>query len=76
MVYEARGDNKQAADYYRKVIDFVRDRPDQYEPGFEDTFHRLIQKIRPRPGGVTPYPSPHRSTYARGRTPLTCYLSR
>lgn len=45
MVYEARGDNKQAADYYRKVIDFVRAHPDQYESGFEDTFHRLIQKL-------------------------------
>jgi tetratricopeptide (TPR) repeat protein len=47
MVAEARGDNKQAADYYRKVIDFVRSHPDQYEPGFEDTFHRLIQKLDP-----------------------------
>jgi hypothetical protein len=45
MFAEARGDNKLAADYYRKVIDFVR--PDQYEPGFEDTFHRLIQKLDP-----------------------------
>ena len=27
MVYEARGDTKQAADYYRKVIDFVRAHP-------------------------------------------------
>lgn len=49
MVYEARGENKQAADYYRQVIDFVRARPDQYEPGFEDTFHRLIQKLDPAP---------------------------
>jgi tetratricopeptide (TPR) repeat protein len=45
MVYEARGDKKQAADYYRQVIDFVQSRPDQYEPGFEATFHRLIQKL-------------------------------
>jgi hypothetical protein len=49
MVYKARGDNKRAADYYREVIDFVRDRPDQYEPGFEDTFHRQIQKLDPVP---------------------------
>jgi hypothetical protein len=49
MVAEARGDNKLAAEYYRKVIDFVRARPDQYEPGFEDTFHRLIQKLDPAP---------------------------
>src|ERR1700687_1601100 len=49
MVYEARGDNKHAADYYRKVIAFVRARPDQYETAFEDTFHRLIQKLDPAP---------------------------
>jgi len=49
MVAEARGDNKLAADYYRKVIDFVRAHPDLYEPGFEDTFHRLIQKLDPAP---------------------------
>ncbi len=49
MVYEARGDNKQAAQCYRQVIDFVRARPDQYEAGFEDTFHRLIQKLDPAP---------------------------
>ncbi len=47
MVYEARGDKKQAADYYRQVIDFVQSRPDQYEPGFEATFERLIQKLDP-----------------------------
>jgi tetratricopeptide (TPR) repeat protein len=47
MVYEARGDHKQAADNYRQVIDFVQSRPDQYEPGFEATFQRLIQKLDP-----------------------------
>jgi TolA-binding protein len=47
MVYEARGDNKQAAHYYRQVIDFVRARPDQYEPAFETTFQRLVQKLDP-----------------------------
>jgi tetratricopeptide (TPR) repeat protein len=45
MVAEARGDNKLAVDNYRKVIDFVRAHPDQYEQGFADTFHRLIQKL-------------------------------
>jgi len=49
MVYEARGDNKQAAQYYRQVIDFVRAHPDQYEPEFETTFHRLVQKLDPAP---------------------------
>jgi hypothetical protein len=39
--------NKQAADYYREVIDFVQSRPDQYGPGFETAFQRLIQKLDP-----------------------------
>jgi hypothetical protein len=47
MVYEARSDKKQAADYYRKVIDFVRAHPDQYEPEFETTFHKLVQTLDP-----------------------------
>jgi tetratricopeptide (TPR) repeat protein len=47
MVYEARGDHKRAANCYRQVIDFVRARPDQYEPNFESTFHRLIEKLDP-----------------------------
>jgi hypothetical protein len=47
MVYEARGEPKQAADCYRKVIEFVTARPDQYESGFEDTFHQLVQKLDP-----------------------------
>jgi hypothetical protein len=51
MVAEARGDNKLAADYYRKVIDFVRTHPDQYEPGFADNFHRLVKKLDPAPAG-------------------------
>lgn len=47
MVYEARGQNKQAADYYRQVIEFVRAHPDQYEPQFETTFHSLVAKLDP-----------------------------
>lgn len=47
MVYEARGQNKEAADCYRKVIEFVRDHPDQYDPEFADTFHRLVAKLDP-----------------------------
>jgi TolA-binding protein len=47
MVYEARGDKKQAAHYYRQVIDFVRAHPNQYEPAFETTFHKLINELDP-----------------------------
>src|SRR6204780_420823 len=35
MVYEARGDQRQAADYYRKVIDVIRNHPENYDPAFE-----------------------------------------
>jgi hypothetical protein len=45
----ARGDHKRAAECYRQVIDFIRAHPDQYEPDFEDTFHRLIAKLEPTP---------------------------
>ncbi len=47
MVYEARGDHKQAADCYRQVIEFVRARPEQYDPQFATTFHTLIAKLDP-----------------------------
>lgn len=49
MVYEARGDNKAAADCYRKVIEFVRAHPEQYDPGFTTTFEQLIAELDPPP---------------------------
>jgi hypothetical protein len=53
MVYEARGDNRRAAECYRKVIAFVRDHPEIYEPGFDDTFQRLVDRLDPTPGSPT-----------------------
>jgi tetratricopeptide (TPR) repeat protein len=47
MVYEARGENKQAADCYRQVIEFVHARPQQYDPQFATTFHNLVAKLDP-----------------------------
>lgn len=47
MVYEARGQNKQAADCYRQVIEFVRARPQQYDPEFASTFHKLVATLDP-----------------------------
>lgn len=47
MVHEARGDSRQAADCYRKVIAFIRDHPDDYEPGFEEVFVRLVDRLDP-----------------------------
>jgi tetratricopeptide (TPR) repeat protein len=51
MVYEARGQNKQAADYYRQVIEFARARPEQYDPEFATAFHELVVKLDPPTAG-------------------------
>ena len=47
MVHEARGENRQAADCYRKVIEFIRKHPDDYDPGFEDMFTKLVNRLDP-----------------------------
>jgi tetratricopeptide (TPR) repeat protein len=47
MIYEARGEKKQAADCYRKVIEFVKAHPDQYEPTFTVTFEQMIDELDP-----------------------------
>jgi tetratricopeptide (TPR) repeat protein len=47
MVYEARGDNQTAADCYRKVIDFIRAHPDDYDEGFDEVFVKLVEKLDP-----------------------------
>jgi tetratricopeptide (TPR) repeat protein len=50
MVLEARGENRQAADCYRKVIAFIRQHPDDYDDAFEDAFVKLVAKLDPPPG--------------------------
>ena len=48
MVYEARGDNKQAAQYYRQALEFIRQRPEHYDDSrLEAVFLRLIAKLDP-----------------------------
>ena len=47
MVHEARGEHGQAADCYRKVIAFIREHPDDYDPGFEDAFVSLVDRLDP-----------------------------
>jgi hypothetical protein len=47
MVYEARGENRQAAECYRKVIAFIREHPDDYDPNFEDVFVKLVDRLDP-----------------------------
>lgn len=49
MVYQARGQHREAAQCYRQVIEFVRNHPDDYELGFETTFQKLIDKLDPPP---------------------------
>jgi uncharacterized protein YchJ len=45
MVYEARGDRSQAAQYYRSAGDFVHDRPDQYDQAMERYFRRKVTEL-------------------------------
>jgi tetratricopeptide (TPR) repeat protein len=45
MVCEARGDHRQAAGYYRRAITVIRDHPDNYDPGFEDVFQKLVDRL-------------------------------
>ena len=49
MVCEARGDHRQAADYYRKAINVIRNHPDKYDPGFEAVFQKLVDRLEPKP---------------------------
>ena len=49
MVHEARGNNKLAADYYRKALGFIRDHSDLYSPEMEQVFVKLIERLDPQP---------------------------
>lgn len=50
MVCEARGDRKQAAIHYRKVIDIARQYPDALGPDFADNFKNLVDRLDPPTG--------------------------
>jgi hypothetical protein len=58
MVCEARGDRRQAADYYRKAINVIRNRPDNYDPAFEGVFQNLIDRLEPAENMGAPPPNP------------------
>jgi len=47
MMYEAKGENKTAADCYRKAVQIIRERPQQYDPEFANAFLELIDKLDP-----------------------------
>lgn len=48
MVYEARGQFREAADCYGKVIEFARANPEDYDAEFADRFLELIAKLEVR----------------------------
>lgn len=45
MVHEARGQFREAADCYRKLIEFTRANPEDYDAGFVNSFLELIAKL-------------------------------
>jgi tetratricopeptide (TPR) repeat protein len=47
MVHEKRGENRQAADCYRKVIAFLEHSHDDSDPGFKDEFVARVAKLDP-----------------------------
>ena len=44
-LYQVKGDYRQAADCYRRVIEFARREPHLYDPDFVDHFQDLIDRI-------------------------------
>jgi ureidoglycolate hydrolase len=48
MVHEARGQFREAADCYGKVIEFARANAENYDTGFVDRFLELIVKCQAR----------------------------
>ena len=53
MMYEAKGDNKAAADCYRKALAIIRERPQQHDPVFAQVFVDLVAKLDPPATGPT-----------------------
>jgi tetratricopeptide (TPR) repeat protein len=49
MVCEARGDKKQAAAYYRKVVAFAREHAENYDPRLAVNFQAMADELDPPP---------------------------
>jgi tetratricopeptide (TPR) repeat protein len=57
MVCEARGNNQQAIDYYRKVIATAREEPSLYEHDFAEYYEKIIRRLdRASMGALPPNP--------------------
>ena len=67
MVHEVRGDNRQAADCYRKVIEFIRQHPDNYDAAIVEQFAKLVERLDPP--AATERPNRSRSTRATAMPP-------
>ena len=50
MLYEARGQRREAANCYRSVIDFIRANPEDYDPAMNAHFLRRIAELDPPAG--------------------------
>ena len=49
MVYETRGDRKQAAEYYRKTLDLMRENADSYDPEAIDWMRQKAESMEQNP---------------------------
>jgi tetratricopeptide (TPR) repeat protein len=47
MVYQARGQNREAAECYRRVVDFMRAHPADFDPELQTLFLERIAKLDP-----------------------------
>ncbi len=47
MICEARGDHRQAADYYRKAIGVIRNYPHDEDRELEAVFQKLVDRLEP-----------------------------
>ena len=47
MVHEKRGENREAADCYRKLIDFIRQHPDDFDTEIVDNYAARVAKLDP-----------------------------
>ena len=72
IVHKARGENRQAADCYRKMRDIMRRRPDDYDQS-ETEFAALIDKLDPPVGREKVSPQIIEPRGGTTSTPLTNY---
>ena len=51
MVHEKRGENRQAADCYRNLIDFIREHADDFDAEIADDYAARVAKLDPPAAG-------------------------